>query len=62
MLIEHFKKIGRAEGLEQGLEQGLELGLRQKALEDARKMREHGIEWRIVTDITGIKPEDLAAT
>ncbi|MEN9353290.1 MAG: hypothetical protein RL318_615 [Fibrobacterota bacterium] len=36
-------------------------GARAKALEDARKMREHGIEWGIVTDVTGIKPEDLQA-
>lgn len=40
--------------------EGLEEGLRKKAVEDARRMREHGIEWAIVTDVTGIKPEDLA--
>jgi hypothetical protein len=28
-------------------------------LEDARRMREHGIAWDVVTDITGVKPEDL---
>jgi hypothetical protein len=56
-IMEWFKQ----EGLEQGLEQGIERGVRAKALEDARKMREHGIEWRIVTDVTGITPEELAA-
>jgi len=30
-------------------------------LEDARRMREHGIAWEVVTDITGVKPEDLDA-
>lgn len=63
MLIEHFRKIGltegRAEGLEQGIEQGIEQGRRTSKLEDARKMREHGIDWAIVTDVTGIVPADL---
>lgn len=44
----------------EGIEQGLERGIRTSKLEDARKMREHGIEWSIVTDITGITPKDLA--
>lgn len=51
MLVEHFLAKGRAEGLEQGLEKG--------KLEAARKMREHGIDWKIVTDVTGMRPEDL---
>jgi predicted transposase/invertase (TIGR01784 family) len=52
---EEILQRGRSEGLEQGIEQGI----RTSKLEDARKMREHGIEWNIVTDITGITPEDL---
>jgi hypothetical protein len=47
MLIEHFTNLG------------IEKGIRAKALEDAQKMREHGIEWSIVTNVTGIRPEDL---
>jgi hypothetical protein len=31
-------------------------------LEDARRMREHGIAWTVVTDITGLRPEDLDIT
>ena len=50
---------GRQEGIEIGMERGLEKGVRANKLENARKMREHGIAWEIVTDITGIKPEDL---
>ncbi len=50
---------GIEQGIEQGLEKGIEQGLRRKALEDAQKMREHDIDWGIVTDVTGIKPEDL---
>jgi len=45
--------------LQRGERQGLEKGSRQKALEDARKMLEHGIEWTVVTDVTGIRPEEL---
>lgn len=53
------KAEGKAEGMAEGKAEGRAEGLREKALEDARKMREHGIEWRIVTDVTGIKPEEL---
>jgi predicted transposase/invertase (TIGR01784 family) len=45
--------------LQRGEKRGIEQGLRQKALEDAHKMLEHGIEWTVVTDVTGIRPEDL---
>ncbi len=74
MLIEHFTKIGltkgeklgRKKGLEEGIEKGREEGreegkteARLKALQGARKLLEHGISWEIITDSTGIKPEDL---
>ncbi len=39
----------------------VEEAARRKALETARRMREHGIAWDVVTDITGVKPEDLEA-
>jgi predicted transposase YdaD len=55
VLIQYFEK----KGLEQGIEQGLEQGLRRNAMDNARKMLEHGIEWKVVTDVTGIRPEDL---
>jgi len=47
------------EAIQRGRQEGLEKGLRQKALEDAHRMREHGIAWEIVTDVTGILPADL---
>jgi predicted transposase/invertase (TIGR01784 family) len=50
---------GREEGIERGIEQGIERGIRTKALEDARKLVEHGVSWAIITSATGIKPEDL---
>jgi hypothetical protein len=48
------------DAIQRGVEKGLQEGLRQKALEDARRMRDHGIAWEIVTDVTGIVPADLA--
>lgn len=50
---------GRMEGRKEGRMEGRMEGIRASKLEDARKMREHGIEWAVVTDITGVKPEDL---
>ncbi len=44
-----------------GEARGIEKGMQAKALEDARRMREHGIAWDVVTDITGVKPDDLEA-
>jgi hypothetical protein len=54
-LREEGIEIGMARGKADGLAEGLE----KAKLEDARKMREHGIAWDIVTDVTGIRPEDL---
>lgn len=62
-IMEWFKQEGIAEGYERGIEQGLEQGLEQGAhlakLQNARKLVEHGVSWTIITDTTGIKPEDL---
>jgi predicted transposase/invertase (TIGR01784 family) len=45
--------------LQRGEKRGIEQGLRQKALEDARKMLDRGCDWTFITDVTGIRPEDL---
>jgi predicted transposase YdaD len=47
------------EGLEKGREDGLQQGLRQNALDNARKMLERGCDWPFITDVTGMRPEDL---
>lgn len=47
---------------QEGRAEGELLGKRATKLEDARKMLDHGISWEIITDVTGIKPEDLQAT
>ena len=59
MLIEYVKNEGRAQGRAEGKAEGKAEGVRAKALEDARKMREHGIAWDIVTDVTGVRPDEL---
>jgi len=59
-IIEWWLEEGHAKGRKEGRLEGMEEGLRASKLEDARKMREHGIAWEIVTDVTGLKPEDLA--
>lgn len=51
----------KQEGIAEGIERGRTEGHLEAALENARKMRNHGIAWDIVTDVTGIKPEDLQA-
>jgi len=57
--IEAGYQEGMEKGIERGIERGMEKGIRTSKLEDARKMREHGIAWSIVTDVTGMTPEDL---
>jgi predicted transposase YdaD len=54
--------ILRAEGVEQGMEKGRNAGLSEGAqtakLEDARKMKEHGIAAEVIAEITGLGPTD----
>lgn len=57
--MEEGMERGMEKGMKKGMEKGLALGHREKALEDARKMREHGISWHIITDVTGIHPQEL---
>ena len=59
--IEQGLAKGLEQGREQGREEGREEGARQKALEDARRLQDHGIAWAIITDVTGIRPEDLSS-
>ena len=62
---QRLKEIDMPEIMEwfkqEGLEEGYERGIRTKALEDARKLEEHGVSWAIITSATGIRPEDLEA-
>ncbi|MBK8802778.1 MAG: Rpn family recombination-promoting nuclease/putative transposase [Fibrobacteres bacterium] len=51
----------RQEGRVEGEIKGKAEGLREAKIQDARKLREHGISWEIITDVTGLRPEDLEA-
>ena len=61
IIMEWLRQEGIEIGLERGVRQGLDQGIRQKAFEDARRMLGHDISWAIITDVTGIRPEDLQA-
>jgi predicted transposase YdaD len=49
----------RQEGKAEGKVEGLEQGIRATKLEDARRMLARGCDWDFITDINGIRPEDL---
>lgn len=56
-----LRQEGRAEGEIKGKAEGELIGKQLSNMENARKMREHGISWEIITDVTGLRPEDLEA-
>ncbi|MBK9579820.1 MAG: hypothetical protein IPK50_16595 [Fibrobacterota bacterium] len=58
-IFTELRAEGRAEGKAEGKAEGIAEGMREKALANTRKMLEHGIAWAIITDVTGIRPEDL---
>jgi len=53
------REEGRVEGRVEGRQEGIHEGALNARREDARKMLEHGIPWSVVTDVTGLTPEDL---
>jgi len=59
-IMDWLREEGIEIGLSKGRMEGMEKGVRSTKLEDARRMRNHGIPWEIITDVTGLKPEDLA--
>ncbi|MBK8803310.1 MAG: hypothetical protein IPN71_14875 [Fibrobacteres bacterium] len=57
-VVEWLEARGKAEGKLEGKSEGK----LEAKLEDARKMLDHGISWAVITDVTGVKPEDLKKT
>ena len=57
--LESGEKKARAEGLEKGMAEGMEKGAEQKNLENARKMKEKGISFDVIADITGLSVEAI---
>jgi hypothetical protein len=60
-LEEQILQLGEQRGIQRGIEQGRECGARAARIEDARKLRDHGVTWAIITDATGVTPADLQA-
>lgn len=50
---------GMAIGMEKGMEKGIEKGAEQKNLDNARKMKEKGISFDMIADITGLSEEAI---
>lgn len=54
-----LEKMAKRKGRQEGREEGRQEGALNASREDARKMLEHGIPWSVITDVTGLTPEDL---
>ena len=52
---------GLAEGLAKGREEGLAQGLAEEKRNNARKMKELGIDANIISQVTGLSPEEINA-
>ena len=61
--IEEGKKQGIEEGKKQGIEEGKRQGISQgeknKAIEIAKKMKQQGIEYRIIQEVTDLDEEEI---
>ena len=51
---------GRMEGREEGRQEGLEEGAEKERLSNARKMKNKGLDYATITDITGLTSEEIA--
>ena len=51
---------GRAEGLEAGRAEGLEAGRAEERIQNARKMKEHGISATVIAQVTGLTEAEIA--
>ena len=50
---------GMQQGMQQGLEQGFQQGVYQEKVENARKMKAHGIEATTIAQITGLGSDEI---
>ena len=55
-VIDSAKLEGRMEGRQEGLEEGAE----KERLSNARKMKNKGLDYATITDITGLTSEEIA--
>ena len=57
--LEHKYNKGIEEGRKEGIEEGLEKGAQAKNLENARRMLEKGYSLEAISDITGLRLEQI---
>jgi predicted transposase/invertase (TIGR01784 family) len=53
------REEGKEEGLEEGIEKGKEAGKAEERRENARKMKQLGIEVEIIMQVTGLSREEV---
>lgn len=54
------RQEGREEGREEGRQEGLEEGAEKERLSNARKMKNKGLDYATIADITGLTSEEIA--
>ena len=59
-VIDSAKLEGRMEGRMEGRKEGLEEGAEKERLSNARKMKNKGLDYATITDITGLTSEEIA--
>ena len=50
---------GKKQGIEEGKKQGISQGKKNKAIEIAKKMKQQGIEYRIIQEVTDLDEEEI---
>ena len=54
-------KKGREEGLKEGLEKGLEQGRKEECFKNAKKMKQAGIAFDVIVQVTGLSIGEIAS-
>ena len=54
-------KKGREEGLKEGIEKGLEQGRKEECFKNAKKMKQAGIAFDVIVQVTGLSIGEIAS-
>ena len=60
-VMDAAKEEGREEGRQEGLEEGLEKGRQEERLANARSMKAEGFTNAVISKITGLSEDEIAA-
>lgn len=58
--LEEGRLEGLEEGRQEGMEKGMEKGMEEERLSNARKMKNKGLDYETIADITGLTPEEIS--